>query len=66
MGCSQGFLRAPNRLNSSLVGYVTIEYREPSSHYLGNWSPRVYLGMTWGWRVVRLGVVWDPKSKHAS
>ena len=23
-----------------LLGYVTIGYIEPSSHYLGNWSPR--------------------------
>ena len=66
MGCSQGFPRAPSCLNSRLLGYVTIGYIDLGSHYLGNWSPRVYLGMTWGWGVVRLGVVWDPKSKHVS
>ena len=33
--------RAPSYLNSRLLGYVTIGYIEPSSHYLGNWSPRV-------------------------
>ena len=32
--------RAPSHLNSRLLGYVTIGYIEPSSHYLGNWSPR--------------------------
>ena len=33
--------RAPSYLNSGLLGCVTIGYIEPSSHYLGNWSPRV-------------------------
>ena len=33
--------RAPSYLNSSLLGYVTVGYIVPSSHYLGNWSPRV-------------------------
>ena len=33
--------RAPSYLNSRLLGYVTIGYIEPSSHYLGNWPPRV-------------------------
>ena len=33
--------RAPGYLNSRLLGCVTIGYLEPSSHYLGNWSPRV-------------------------
>ena len=32
--------KAPSYLNSRLLGYVTIRYVEPSSHYLGNWSPR--------------------------
>ena len=32
--------RAPSYLNSRLLGCVTIGYVEPSSHYLGNWSPR--------------------------
>ena len=27
-------------LNSRLLGYVTIGYIEPSSHYSGNWSLR--------------------------
>ena len=31
----------PSYLNSRLLGYVTIGYIESSSHYLGNWSPRV-------------------------
>ena len=50
---------APSYLNSRLLGYVTIGYIELSSHYLGNWSPRVYReidrvkkrsskGATWG------------------
>ena len=30
---------APSYLNSRLLGYVTIRYIEPSSHYLGNWEP---------------------------
>ena len=30
--------RAPSCLNSRLLGYVTIGYVEPSSHYLGNWK----------------------------
>ena len=33
--------RAPSYLNSRLLGYVTIGDIVPSSHYLGNWSPRV-------------------------
>ena len=33
--------RAPSYLNSGLLGCVTIGYIEPSSHSLGNWSPRV-------------------------
>ena len=33
--------RAPSYLNSRLLGYVTIGYIEPRTHYLGNWSPRV-------------------------
>ena len=36
--------RAPSYLNSRLLGYVTIGYIEPSSHYLGNWSPGVRPG----------------------
>ena len=32
--------RAPSYLNSRSLGYVTIGYIEPSSYYLGNWSPR--------------------------
>ena len=35
--------RAPSYLSSRLLGYVTIGYIEPSSHYLGYWSPRVYV-----------------------
>ena len=35
------FARAPSYLNSRLLGYVTTGYIEPSSHSLGNWSPRV-------------------------
>ena len=31
---------APSNLNNRLLGYVTIGYIEPSSHYFGNWSPR--------------------------
>ena len=31
--------RAPSCLNSRLLGYVTIGNIEPSSHYLGYWSP---------------------------
>ena len=34
---------APSYLNSRFLGCVTIGYIEPSSHYLGNWSPRVGL-----------------------
>ena len=34
----------PSYLNSRLLGYVTIGYREPRTHYLGNWSPRDSLG----------------------
>ena len=34
--------RPPSYLNSRLLGYVTIGYIEPSSQYLGNWSPRVW------------------------
>ena len=37
---TKSYPRAPNYLNSRLLGYVTIGYMEPSSHYLGNWSPR--------------------------
>ena len=33
--------RAPRYPNSRLPGYVTFGYIEPSSDYLGNWSPRV-------------------------
>ena len=33
--------RAHSYLSSRLLGYVTIGYIVPSSHYLGNWSPRV-------------------------
>ena len=33
--------RAPSYLNSRLLGYVTIGYVEPGTHYVGNWSPRV-------------------------
>ena len=36
------FPKAPSDSNSRLLGYVTIGYIEPSSHYLGNWSPRVW------------------------
>ena len=32
-------LGLPVNLNSRLLGYVTIEYVEPRTHYLGNWSP---------------------------
>ena len=42
---------APSYLNSRLLGYVTFEYIEPSSHDLGNWSPKVnesgFLHMRW-------------------
>ena len=36
-------------LNSRLLGYVTIGYIEPSSHYLGNWSPRAWQPPTECW-----------------
>ena len=42
------FPRAPSFLNSRLLGYVTIGYIEPSSHYLGNWCPRVFV---WGYKL---------------
>ena len=32
--------RAPSYLNRGLLGYVTIRYKEPRTHELGNWSPR--------------------------
>ena len=32
--------RAPSYLNSGLLGYVTIGYLGPRTHYLGNWSPK--------------------------
>ena len=35
--------RAPSYLNSKLLAYVTIGYIEPRTHYLGNWSPKVYI-----------------------
>ena len=31
--------RVPSYLNSRSMGYVSIGCIEPSSHYLGNWSP---------------------------
>ena len=34
--------KAPGYLNSGLLGYVTIGYIKPRTHYFGNWSPRVY------------------------
>ena len=37
-----GFRRALRYLNSRLLGYVLVGYIEPNSHYLGNWSPRVF------------------------
>ena len=48
--------KAPTYLNSRLLGYVTTGYIGPSSHYLGNWSPRARyvhfetLGLS-SWRV---------------
>ena len=33
--------KAPRYPNSRLLGYVTVVYIEPMSHYLGNWSVRV-------------------------
>ena len=36
--------RAPSHLNSRLLGHVAIGHLEPSSQYLGNWSPRVMEG----------------------
>ena len=44
------FPRAPSCLNSRLLGYVTTVYLEPSSQYLGNWSPR-------DWHLVNFGDV---------
>ena len=42
-GANRAFIypRAPTYLHSRLLGYVTIGYVEPRTHYLGNWSPRV-------------------------
>ena len=32
--------KAPSYLNNKFLGHLTIEYIEPRTHYLGNWSPR--------------------------
>ena len=37
LGCP----KAPSYLNNWFLGYVSIEYIEPRTHYLGSWSPRV-------------------------
>ena len=31
--------RAPSYINSRFLGYVTIGYIEPGTHYLGSWEP---------------------------
>ena len=38
-GYVQVLPRPPSYLNSGLLGYVTIGYIEPRTHYLGNWEP---------------------------